>query len=132
MISEVDIILYIMYKGMVRKMNLTMKASDFDQEGLYSAEEGGKICFLGLLLDIPDFVTHSQEEELEEVLLKGAVRIGDCFQCHKRTTTDTIIFGTDHYRMLILRCCDHVIWTTEEYLKEIREDTGWKESSEGV
>ena len=55
-----------MYKGMVRKMNLTMKASDFDQEGLYSAEEGGKICFLGLLLDIPDFVTHSQEEELEE------------------------------------------------------------------
>ena len=114
---------------MVNEMDLTMKASDFDEEGLYLPEEGEQICFLGLLLDIPDFVTYSQEEELEEVILKGAVRIGDCFHCGKRTNVDTIIFGTIHYRMLILWCCNHVVWTTEEFLKEIREDIGWKENS---
>jgi len=38
--------------------------------------------------------------------------------------TDTLIFATNKYRMLVLQCCDRVIWTTEEFLKNKREENG--------
>jgi hypothetical protein len=113
-------------------MKLKMKAYDFDEDGLWSPGGGEQICLLGLIMDIPEEVTYSREAELEEMLMKRRIRIGDCIGCGERTTKDTVIFATSRYRMLILWCCDRVIWTTEDYLCEVREETGWKNNSMGV
>jgi len=113
-------------------MSMKMKAYDFDEDGLYSPGGGEQFCFLGLELDIPEGVTYTREVETEEVLMKGKARIGDCIQCGERIARETVIFATKNYRMLVLWCCDRVIWTTEEYLREVREKTGWKGNLEEV
>ena len=127
MLSDVDIILYTMYNGKARKMVLNMKASDFDTDGFYSPGGGEQFCLLGVPLDIPAGVTRSGEEEMEEILVKKVCRIGDCINCGERTTEDTIVFGTRYYRMLVLFCCDRVIWTTEEFITKHRNALGWKD-----
>ena len=127
MVSDVDIILYTMYNGKARKMVLHMKASDFDTDGFYSPGGGEQFCFLGVPLFIPESVTRSGEEELEEILVKTIYRIGDCISCGERTTEDTIVFGTRYYRMLVLFCCDRVIWTTEDFITKHRKAVGWKD-----
>ena len=127
MSSEVDIIVYTMYDGKAREMVLNMKASDFDTDGFYSPGGGEQLCLLGIPLDIPEGVTRTGVEEREEILVKTFARIGDCISCGERTTEDTIVFGTRYYRMLVLFCCDRVIWTTENFIIEHRESYGWKD-----
>ena len=127
MLSDVDIIVYTMYNGKARKMVLNMKASDFDTDGFYSPGGGEQLCLLGITMDIPEGVTRSGVEEWEEILVKTICRIGDCISCGERTTEGTIVFGTRYYRMLVLFCCDRVIWTTEEFITKHRNALGWKD-----
>ena len=129
MFSDVDIIVYTMYNRKARRMVLNMKASDFDTDGFYSPGGGEQLCLLGIPLDIPEGVTRSGVEEREEILVKTFSRIGDCISCGERTTEDTIVFGTRYYRMLVLFCCDRVIWTTEEFITKHRKAHGWKGDS---
>ena len=116
-----------MYNGKARKMVLNMKASDFDTDGFYSPGGGEQLCLLGVPLDIPEGVTRSGVEEREEILVKTFSRIGDCISCGERTAEDTIVFGTRYYRMLVLFCCDRVIWTSEEFITKHRNALGWKD-----
>ena len=116
-----------MYNGKARKMVLNMKASDFDTDGFYSPGGGEQLCLLGIPLYIPEDITRSGEVEHEEILVKTFTRIGDCVICGERTTEDTIVFGTRYYRMLVLFCCDRVIWTTEELITKHRNALGWKD-----
>ena len=108
-------------------MVLNMKASDFDTDGFYSPGGGEQLCLLGIPLDIPEGVTRSGVKEREEILVKTFSRIGDCISCGERTTEDTIVFGTRYYRMLVLFCCDRVIWTTEDFIAKHRNALGWKD-----
>ena len=128
-LSDVDIILYIMYTNEARNMVHKMKASDFDTDGFYSPGGGEQLCLLGIPLDIPEGVTRSGVKEREEILVKTFARIGDCISCGERTTEDTIVFGTRYYRMLVLFCCDRVIWTTEAFITKHRKAHGWKGDS---
>ena len=104
-----------------------MKASDFDTDGFYSPGDGEQLCLLGITMDIPEVVTRSGVEEQEEILMKTFSRIGDCISCGERTTEDMIVFGTRCYRMLVLFCCNNVIWTTENFIIKHRESHGWKD-----
>ena len=116
-----------MYDGKARKMVLNMKASDFDTDGFYSPGGGEQLCLLGITMDIPEDVTRSGVEEWEEILVKTFCRTGDCISCGERTTEDTVVFGTQSYRMLVLFCCDRVIWTTEDFIAKHRIALGWKD-----
>ena len=129
MLSEVDIILYIMYNGMVNNMVLKMSAHEFDEDGHWSPGGGEQFCLLGIDLDIPEWITHSGEEEVESIMFKTFLRTGDCMNCGERSSKETIVFGTNQYRMLVLYCCDKVVWTREEFIKEHREERGWKDNS---
>ena len=125
--SDVDIIVYTMYNRKAIKMVLNMKASDFDTDGFYSPGGGEQLCLLGITMDIPEGVTRSGVEEWEEILVKTFCRTGDCISCGERTPEDTIVFGTRSYRMLVLFCCDRVIWTTEDFIAKYRTALGWKD-----
>ena len=129
MLPEVDIILYTMYNGMVNKMVLKMSAHEFDEDGYWSPGGGEQLCLLGIDLDIPDCITHSGEMEVESIMFKTFLRTGDCMGCGERSSKETIVFGTNQYRMLVLYCCDRVVWTREEFIKEHREERGWKDNS---
>ena len=101
-----------------------MRAQDFDNDGYFCPDGEARYSLLGHPIAIPAMVTYSGKTEHEEILLSAQVPIGDCRRCGERTVGDTLIFATNQYRLLVLRCCDRVIWTTEEFLKEKREENG--------
>ena len=105
-------------------MGKRMRAKDFDRDGYFCPDGEAKYSLLGHPIAIPAMVTYSGEVEHEEILLSAYVKIGDCPRCGERTTADTLIFATNRYRMHVLECCDRVIWTTEEFLKNKREENG--------
>ena len=116
-------------------MALKMKASEFDQDGLYSNKRGWKDhCFLGDYLEIPFFLDlphgrarPSMSNDVEEILLKMFVNSDICIRCHTPLTHELLMFATRSYRMLVLWCCDQVVWTTEGEIKRLRVIHGWKD-----
>ena len=83
-------------------MGKRMRAKDFDRDGYFCPDGEAKYSLLGHPIAIPAMVTYSGEVEHEEILLSAYVKIGDCPRCGERTTTDTLIFATNKYRMLKL------------------------------
>ena len=133
--SGVDKIVYIMYTIKARIMTLKMKASEFDKDGLYSNKRGRRDhCLLGDYLEIPFFLDlphgrarSAMSNDVEEILLKMFVNSDVCIRCHTPLTHELLMFATRSYRMLVLWCCDQVVWTTEGEIKRLRVIHGWKD-----
>ena len=137
-VSDVDIIVYIMYTKEAKNMVLKMKASEFDKDGLYSDKKGRKNhCLIGDYLEIPFFLDlplglarPSMSNDVEEILLKMYVRSDFCIRCNTPLKHELLMFATRSYRMLVLWCCDQVVWTTEGEIKRLRRIHGWKGDSQ--
>lgn len=78
-------------------------------------------------MDLPLGVARpSMSNDVEEILLKMFVGSDVCIRCHAPLTHELLMFATRSYRMLVLWCCDQVVWTTEAEIKRLRRNYGWK------
>ena len=101
-----------------------MRAQDFDSDG-YSCPDGeARYSFW-----TPDchtsMVTYSGKTEHEEIILSAKfplVTVHDK-QSNGLSVTHSSLRRTNTGCSYV-RCCDRVIWTTEEFLKEKREENG--------
>ena len=94
----------------------TMEATEFNGNGLFICG-GGKpaVSMVGKNILFPDYMAHSGNEEIEEVLIHAAVKFRFCPMCNANAPkNDFHIFKTFQYTVTIAHCCNDVFLDADD------------------